>query len=244
MIVAAYRAPDRTLRQPGAAASHPADRDGRLAEDPAALARHGARPAGAAASIERLALAVAARCIFCAASTGRAALTSLTTLWPPISLRWAATRGRCVRASIRRSGPRAALRRGAGGGASSRRPARGGVQATLDAAMKPLRRRSAPGRSNACNARASEAMAPPRRKPGADQPVGIDSHGIARLTHYQPLLAHGSINPAPQIVVTRSGPATAWWRAIVTLGIVVAHPRQPHRRWRSRARAGTWARWA
>ena len=38
---------------------------------------------------------------------------------------------------------------------------------------------------------------------------GIDSHGIARLTHYLNRLAHGSVNPAPQIVVTRSGPATA-----------------------------------
>ena len=52
---------------------------------------------------------------------------------------------------------------------------------------------------------------------------GIDSHGIARLTHYLNRLAHGSINPAPQIVVTRSGPATAQVAGDRGLGIVIAH---------------------
>ena len=52
---------------------------------------------------------------------------------------------------------------------------------------------------------------------------GIDSHGIARLTHYLNRLAHGSVNPAPQIVVTRSGPATAQVAGDRGLGIVVAH---------------------
>ena len=34
---------------------------------------------------------------------------------------------------------------------------------------------------------------------------GIDSHGIARLTHYLNRLTHGSIQARPDIVVTRSG---------------------------------------
>lgn len=52
---------------------------------------------------------------------------------------------------------------------------------------------------------------------------GIDSHGIARLTHYLNRLAHGSINPAPAISVTRSGTATAQVHGDRGLGIVVAH---------------------
>ena len=52
---------------------------------------------------------------------------------------------------------------------------------------------------------------------------GIDSHGIARLTHYLNRLAHGSINPRPDIVVTRSGNATAQVAGDRGLGIVVAH---------------------
>ncbi len=52
---------------------------------------------------------------------------------------------------------------------------------------------------------------------------GIDSHGIARLTHYLNRLAHGSINPTPQISVTRSGTATAQVAGDRGLGIVVAH---------------------
>ncbi len=52
---------------------------------------------------------------------------------------------------------------------------------------------------------------------------GIDSHGIARLTHYLNRLAHGSVNPTPAIVVTRSGTATAQVAGDRGLGIVVAH---------------------
>lgn len=52
---------------------------------------------------------------------------------------------------------------------------------------------------------------------------GIDSHGIARLTHYLNRLAHGSINPTPAISVTRSGGATAQVAGDRGLGIVVAH---------------------
>lgn len=52
---------------------------------------------------------------------------------------------------------------------------------------------------------------------------GIDSHGIARLTHYLNRLAHGSVNPAPQITITRSGTATAQVHGDRGLGIVVAH---------------------
>lgn len=52
---------------------------------------------------------------------------------------------------------------------------------------------------------------------------GIDSHGIARLTHYLNRLAHGSINPTPAITVTRSGTATAQVAGDRGLGIVVAH---------------------
>ncbi len=52
---------------------------------------------------------------------------------------------------------------------------------------------------------------------------GIDSHGIARLPHYLNRLAHGSVNPSPQIVVTRSGTATAQVAGDRGLGIVIAH---------------------
>lgn len=52
---------------------------------------------------------------------------------------------------------------------------------------------------------------------------GIDSHGIARLTHYLNRLTHGSIQARPQIVVTRSGPGTAQVAGDRGLGIVVAH---------------------
>lgn len=52
---------------------------------------------------------------------------------------------------------------------------------------------------------------------------GIDSHGIARLTHYLNRLAHGSINAIPQITITRSGTATAQVHGDRGLGIVVAH---------------------
>jgi len=52
---------------------------------------------------------------------------------------------------------------------------------------------------------------------------GIDSHGIARLTHYLNRLTHGSIQARPDIVVTRSGPGTAQVAGDRGLGIVVAH---------------------
>lgn len=52
---------------------------------------------------------------------------------------------------------------------------------------------------------------------------GIDSHGIARLTHYLNRIAHGSIKPRPQIVVTPTGPSTAQVDGDHGLGIVVSH---------------------
>ena len=52
---------------------------------------------------------------------------------------------------------------------------------------------------------------------------GIDSHGIARLTHYLNRIVHGSINAAPNIVVTHTGPCTAQVAGDQGLGIVVAH---------------------
>jgi ureidoglycolate dehydrogenase (NAD+) len=52
---------------------------------------------------------------------------------------------------------------------------------------------------------------------------GIDSHGIARLPHYLNRIAHGSIKPRPQIVVTPTGPSTAQVDGDQGLGIVVSH---------------------
>lgn len=52
---------------------------------------------------------------------------------------------------------------------------------------------------------------------------GIDSHGIARLPHYLNRIAHGSIKPRPNVVVTRSGAATAQVAGDQGLGIVVSH---------------------
>lgn len=52
---------------------------------------------------------------------------------------------------------------------------------------------------------------------------GIDSHGIARLTHYLNRLSHGSVNPTPQLSITRSGTASAQVAGDRGLGIVVAH---------------------
>jgi ureidoglycolate dehydrogenase (NAD+) len=52
---------------------------------------------------------------------------------------------------------------------------------------------------------------------------GIDSHGIARLPHYLNRIAHGSIKPRPQIVVTPTGPSTAQVDADQGLGIVASH---------------------
>lgn len=52
---------------------------------------------------------------------------------------------------------------------------------------------------------------------------GVDSHGIARLTHYLERLQRGSIKarPVPQIV--RSGPCTAQVAGDAGQGIVIAH---------------------
>lgn len=51
---------------------------------------------------------------------------------------------------------------------------------------------------------------------------GIDSHGIARLTHYLDRLARGSIRARPEIVVTPTGPGTAQVAGGQGLGHVVA----------------------
>lgn len=52
---------------------------------------------------------------------------------------------------------------------------------------------------------------------------GVDSHGIARLPHYLNRLAHGSIDPCPDVRIERSAPAAAHVHGARGLGIVVAH---------------------
>ncbi|MDT7838470.1 Ldh family oxidoreductase [Aquabacterium sp. OR-4] len=52
---------------------------------------------------------------------------------------------------------------------------------------------------------------------------GVDSHGIARLTHYLDRLSRGSIKARPQLQITRSGPCTAQVAGDAGQGIVVAH---------------------
>jgi ureidoglycolate dehydrogenase (NAD+) len=52
---------------------------------------------------------------------------------------------------------------------------------------------------------------------------GIDSHGIARLTHYLDRISHGSIKARPQPSVNRSGPCTAQMDGDQGQGIVIAH---------------------
>jgi ureidoglycolate dehydrogenase (NAD+) len=52
---------------------------------------------------------------------------------------------------------------------------------------------------------------------------GIDSHGIARLTHYLDRIAHGSIKPRPAPTVQRSGPCSAQMDGDQGQGIVIAH---------------------
>ena len=52
---------------------------------------------------------------------------------------------------------------------------------------------------------------------------GVDSHGIARLTHYLERLRRGSIKARPQLRLTRSAAATARLEADQGQGIVVAH---------------------
>jgi ureidoglycolate dehydrogenase (NAD+) len=50
---------------------------------------------------------------------------------------------------------------------------------------------------------------------------GIDSHGVARLTHYVSRIQAGSIKPNPSISSTRTGPCTAQLHGDHGLGIVV-----------------------
>lgn len=52
---------------------------------------------------------------------------------------------------------------------------------------------------------------------------GVDSHGVARLTHYLERLSRGSIKARPRITLTRSGPCTAQVQADHGQGIIVAH---------------------
>ncbi|MBP6901506.1 MAG: Ldh family oxidoreductase [Burkholderiaceae bacterium] len=52
---------------------------------------------------------------------------------------------------------------------------------------------------------------------------GVDSHGIARLTHYLDRISRGSIKASPQLQITRSGPCTAQVSGDAGQGIVVAH---------------------
>jgi len=52
---------------------------------------------------------------------------------------------------------------------------------------------------------------------------GVDSHGIARLTHYLDRLSRGSIRALPRPVVERTGPCTATLNADQGHGIVIAH---------------------
>jgi ureidoglycolate dehydrogenase (NAD+) len=52
---------------------------------------------------------------------------------------------------------------------------------------------------------------------------GIDSHGIARLTHYLDRISHGSIKACPAPSVQRSGPCSAQMDGDQGQGIVIAH---------------------
>jgi ureidoglycolate dehydrogenase (NAD+) len=52
---------------------------------------------------------------------------------------------------------------------------------------------------------------------------GVDSHGIARFTHYFDRLQRGSIKARPHCTITRTGPCTAQFEADAGQGIVVAH---------------------
>jgi len=49
---------------------------------------------------------------------------------------------------------------------------------------------------------------------------GIDSHGIARLTHYLARIQAGSIEPQPLLAITETGPCTAQLNAGHALGII------------------------
>lgn len=52
---------------------------------------------------------------------------------------------------------------------------------------------------------------------------GIDSHGIARFTHYLDRMQRGSIKPRPRLSIERSGPCTAQVAGDQGQGHVVAH---------------------
>lgn len=52
---------------------------------------------------------------------------------------------------------------------------------------------------------------------------GIDSHGIARLTHYLERMRRGSIKAAPQMELQRTGPSTALLHGDMGQGHVVAY---------------------
>lgn len=52
---------------------------------------------------------------------------------------------------------------------------------------------------------------------------GIDSHGLARLTHYLDRMTRGSIKPRPQLQIERTGVCTAQIDGDQGQGIVVAH---------------------
>ena len=57
---------------------------------------------------------------------------------------------------------------------------------------------------------------------------GIDSHGIARLTHYLARIQAGSVDPRPRITVTDTGPCTAQLHGGHGLGIVVCFAAMDH----------------
>jgi ureidoglycolate dehydrogenase (NAD+) len=52
---------------------------------------------------------------------------------------------------------------------------------------------------------------------------GIDSHGIARLTHYLSRIQAGSIEPNPKMEIIETGPCTATMNGGHGLGIVICH---------------------
>lgn len=57
---------------------------------------------------------------------------------------------------------------------------------------------------------------------------GIDSHGLARLPHYLERITRGSIKARPQMVFSRSGPATGQLAGDQGQGIVVAFRANAH----------------
>lgn len=57
---------------------------------------------------------------------------------------------------------------------------------------------------------------------------GIDSHGVARLTHYLARIQAGSIDPRPQLAITSTGPCTATMDGGHGLGIAVCRAAMAH----------------